>query len=104
MNNNKVYNYVIENKDQELVISDYYGNRTVIGFTKQYVEELEALCKQHKDKKEEYYNLLVEKGILKKELTAEEKLDILINKIEEQANRITQLESMVTKPEGGENA
>lgn len=100
--NNKIYNYITENNNNELVATDYYGNRTVVGYTKKYVEDLQALCLEHKAQKEEYYNLLVEKGIIQKELTQEEKLNLLLEKIDKQDNRIKELEGLLRDKQNGQ--
>lgn len=101
--NNKIFNYVIENNNNELVATDYYGNKSLIGYSKTYVEDLQKICLEHKAKKEEYYNLLVEKGIIQKELTQEEKLNLLLEKIDKQDNRIKELESLLRDKQEGQH-
>ena len=96
------YNLVYENEDEELLFIDYRGAYNLIGFSKSYVDKLEAICLEHKQKREEYYNLLIEHNIIEKELTAEEKLNLLLEKIDKQDNRIKELESILKDKEEGE--
>lgn len=89
------YNIVFENTNNEFLSMDYNGNYLIIGYSKSYVEELQKLCLEHKTKKEDYHNLLIEKGIIEKELTQEDKLNMLINKIDAQDTKIKELQSLL---------
>lgn len=89
------HNFVYENENKELLSFDYNSGYKLIGYSKDYVEELQAICLEHKQKKEEYYNLLLENGLIEKELTQEEKINLLLEKIEKQDDKIKELEGLL---------
>lgn len=77
---------------------DAYGNSTCIAYTvkaynelKQLFEEALKKSEEHKRKEDEYYNLLVEKGIFQKELSTDEKINILTQSVGNLAASVTQL-------------
>ena len=66
---------VIEGKKQEDILElQDSGGYVLIGHTLKWCEELEQTCEIATSKAEEYYNLLVEHGIIKPEPTAEDML------------------------------
>lgn len=96
------HNFVYENENKELLSLDYNGGYNLIGYSKEYVEELQVICLEHKQKKEEYYNILLENGLIEKELTQEEKINLLLEKIEKQDDKIKKLEVLLKDKENGQ--
>jgi len=63
---------VIDGKKQEDIYEQQQnGEYALIGHTLKWCDELEQTCEYATSKAEEYYNLLVEHGIIKPEPTAE---------------------------------
>lgn len=96
------HNFVYKNENNELLSLDYNGGYNLIGYSKEYVEELQVICLEHKQKKEEYYNILLENGLIEKELTQEEKINLLLEKIEKQDDKIKKLEVLLKDKENGQ--
>jgi hypothetical protein len=96
------HNFVYENENNELLSLDYNGGYNLIGYSKEYVEKLQVICLEHKQKKEEYYNILLENGLIEKELTQEEKINLLLEKIEKQDDKIKKLEVLLKDKENGQ--
>lgn len=96
------HNFVYENENNELLSLDYNGGYNLIGYSKEYVEKLQFICLEHKQKKEEYYNILLENGLIEKELTQEEKINLLLEKIEKQDDKIKKLEVLLKDKENGQ--
>lgn len=93
-------NTQVDESSGKILSFDAYGNSTCIAYTvkaynelKQMLEEALKKSEEHKRKEDEYYNLLVEKGIFQKELSSDEKLNLLSQTVGQLATAVNQLTS-----------
>lgn len=79
-----------------IIASDYTGEKRV-GVTLAKYNKMEKMAneamgaaEQHKAKEDEYRNILIEKGLLKPELSDSERIEMLSNQVEQLANIVKQ--------------
>lgn len=91
-------NTQVDEASGKILSFDAYGNSTCIAYTvkaynelKQMFEEAIKKSEEHKRKEDEYYNLLVEKGVFQRELSTDEKINMLTQSMTKLTTSVTQL-------------
>lgn len=95
-----VNNTRVDESSGKIFSVDVYGNSTCIAYTvkaytelKQLFEEAIKKSEEYKAKKDEYYDMLVKNGLIQKEFTTDEKLNILTQSVSQLAESVQQLSS-----------
>lgn len=93
-----INNLQVDEASGKIISYDVYGNTTCVGYTvkaynevKQMLEEAVKKSEEHQRKEEEYHKMLVDNGVLKRELTTDEKINALTNTVTQLVTSVNQI-------------